>query len=366
MSTEHILTPFLNRDGGAFDPAGWFQLVPKGTFKIQRKEAGKVVLYEQVVDDESVKRMAEAFANRLASNPGYKLLIDFEHFSHDTEKSSSAAAWVNKVEARADGLWAQAEWSDEGETAIKNRRYRYLSPVWLPSQVERLGPQRVRPIAVNDAGLTNKPNLGAALQPFWNREDSLSGQPAQENQNQHIAMKEQLIALFGLAATASEADILAKAAAFKNRAVEADALQGKFDTLTTEHAAFKNRHTALLSVSVDRTLEEFKGVITEESKDAWKNRLTEDFAGTTALLKGIKAPAAGGDTKKPVHQPGKGAANAAKKTDGEEEGSAFLNRVKELRAADSKLTEGDAMYQAAQANPDLYEEYRTSLAPAGE
>jgi phage I-like protein len=363
-TTEHILTPFLNRDSGAFDPAGWFQLVPKGVFKISRKEGGRTVIYEQVVDDVAVTRMAEAFANRQAGNSAYKLLIDFEHFSHDTEKSSSAAAWVNKVEARADGLWAQADWSDEGEAAIKNRRYRYLSPVWLPGQVESLGPQRVRPVAINDAGLTNKPNLGAALQPFWNRsEDSISGQPAQENQNHNIAMKEQLIALFGLAATASDADILSKASAFKNRAVEADTLQGKLDTLNTDFTAFKNRHTELLGTSVDRALEDFKGVITEESKAAWKNRLTEDFTGTTVLLKGIKAPAAG-DTKKPVHQPGKGAANAAKKVDGEDEGSPFLNRVAELRTADPKLREEDAMYQAAQDNPDLYEDYRTSLSSA--
>ncbi|MDF3058032.1 MAG: mu-like prophage Flumu protein [Rariglobus sp.] len=361
MSTEHVLTPFLNRDGGAFDPAGWFQLVPKGVFRIKRNEGGKTVIYEQVVDDVAVTRMAEAFANRQATTAGYKLLIDFEHFSHDLEKSSSAAAWVNKVEARVDGLWAQADWSDEGEAAIKNRRYRYLSPVWLPSQVESLGPQRVRPVAVNDAGLTNKPNLGAALQPFWNRsEESISGQPANENQNNHIAMKEQLIALFGLAATASEADILAKAAAFKNRVIEADALQGKFDTLNTEHTAFKNRHKELLTVSVDRTLEEFKGVITEESKEAWKNRLTEDFTGTTALLKGIK-PAATTDKKAPVHQPGRGAAASAKKGEGEDEGCPFMNRVKELQAADGKLSEADAMYHAAEADPALYEEYRQSL-----
>lgn len=362
-TTEHILTPFLNRDGGAFDPAGWFQLVPKGVFKIQRKEGGKTVIYEQVVDDTAVTRMAEAFANRQATNSAYKLLIDFEHFSHDTEKSSSAAAWVNKVEARADGLWAQADWSDEGEAAIKNRRYRYLSPVWLPSQVESLGPQRVRPIAVNDAGLTNKPNLGAALQPFWNRsEHTISGQPAQENQN-HTTMKEQLIALFGLAATASDADVLSKATAFLNRAKEADTLQGKLDKLDTDFTAFKNRHGELLTTSVTRALEDYKGVITEESKDAWKNRLTEDFTGTVALLKGIK-PAASTDKKAPVHQPGKGAAAAAKKAEGEDEGSPFLNRVAELRTADGKLSEADAMYRAAQENPDLYEEYRTSLTPA--
>ena len=52
METE-ILTPFLNR-AGAFDPAGWFQLVPKGSFPIARKEGDAVKTYLQVVDDQAV------------------------------------------------------------------------------------------------------------------------------------------------------------------------------------------------------------------------------------------------------------------------------------------------------------------------
>jgi phage I-like protein len=146
MNTD-ILCPFLNRDEG-FDPSGWFQLVPKGTFKIKRKEGEATVLYDQVVDDVAVEKITAAFTNRQAADPGYRALIDYEHFSHDTEKSSEAAAWINRLEARADGVWAQAEWTEAGAAAVKSKRYRYLSPVWLPSQVERLGPRRVRPVEV--------------------------------------------------------------------------------------------------------------------------------------------------------------------------------------------------------------------------
>ncbi len=356
METE-ILTPFLNR-AGDFDPAGWFQLVPKGSFPISRKEGDTVRTYLQVVDDQAVSKIVAAFANRRAANPAFRMLVDFEHFSHDTSKSSAAACWVTDLEARADGVWAKGEWSDEGEAAIKNRRYRYLSPVWFPRQTQRIDATRFRPVEVNDAGLTNKPNLGEALQPFWNRAEDFHGREAiNHNQNKENAMKDRLIQLFKMDATATEDQVLAKVTAFMNRASEMDALQGKFDTLTGEHTALKNRHNTLLTSAVDKTLAEFKGVITEESKDAWKNRLTADFDGTVTLLKGIKAPAGDGK-KKPVHKDGK--ATDTTVDGGEEEGNAFLNRATEV-AKERKISEPEAQVIVARENPDLYEAYRKQL-----
>jgi phage I-like protein len=357
METE-ILTPFLNR-AGEFDPTGWFQLVPKGAFPISRKEGDAVRTYTQVVDDQAVNKIVTAFTNRRAANLAYRMLVDFEHFSHDTSKSSAAACWVTDMEARADGVWAKGEWSDDGEAAIKNRRYRYLSPVWFPRQTQRIDATRFRPVEVNDAGLTNKPNLGEALQPFWNREEEFHGREATTaTQTQGNTMKDRLILICGLAATATDEQIVAAVEAFKNRGSEKDALQGKFDTLTRDNEALKNRHNALLTSSVDKTLGEFKGLITEESKEAWKNRLTSDFEGTVALLKGIKTPAAAG-TKKPVHKDGK-ATDTTVASETEDDDSAFLNRATEI-AKERKVSESEAQVLAARENPDLYEGYRKQL-----
>lgn len=328
METE-ILSPFLNR-AGEFDPAGWFQLVPKGSFPISRKEGDQVKTYLQVVDDQSVAAIVAAFTNRRAAKPGFRMLVDFEHFSHDTAKSSAAACWVTDLQARADGVWAKGEWSDDGEAAIKNRRYRFLSPVWFPRQTQRIDATSFRPIEVNDAGLTNKPNLGEALQPFWNRidEKNFPGREATTT-NPEIHMNK-VIALLGLAATASEDDVVAKVQAFKNRVTELEATAAQFTTLQGQHTALKNRHDTLLAASVDKTLAEFKGVITAESTDAWKNRLTADFDGTVALLKGIKPAAA---KKLPLHQGG--GADVTVDTHGEEE--AHLNRVNEVTARANEL-----------------------------
>ncbi len=80
--------------------------------------------------------------------------------------------------------------------------------------------------------------------------------------------------------------------------------------------------------------------------------------GTLALLKGIKqAP-----SKTPMH---KQAPAAAVSADGAQDEAAhpFLNRVNELRKADPKLGEADAMVQAASDDPALYESYRRDLTP---
>lgn len=362
METE-ILTPFLNR-AGDFDPADWFQLVPKGQFPIARKEGDKVRTYIQVVDDRAVEKIVGAFLNRRASNPAFRVLIDFDHFSHDHEKSSVAACWITEMQARADGVWAKGEWSDEGAAAIKNRRYRYLSPVWFPRQIERIDSTRVRPIEVNDAGLTNKPNLGAALQPFWNREDFHGREATTEKPTKEHAMKDRLIQLFKMDAAASDDQVIAQVTAFMNRASEMDAIQGRFKTLDTEHAALKNRHDALLANSVERVLDENKDLIPEGQKDAWKNRLTADFDGTSTLLKGLKRPSA---TKtKPVHDGKKGAAATATRETEEDAGAQpFLNRVNEVMT-ERKLDKADAIAAVATEEPELYEGYRASITSGAE
>lgn len=406
-----LLVPFLNRAADAFDPAAWFQLVPKGTFPISRKEGDKTRVYQQVVDDVACQKIVSAFQNRQAAAPAFKLLIGFEHFAHQPNGSSEAACWVSQVEKRADGVWAKGEWTPDGQAAIANRKYRFLSPVWFPRQTEPIAGNRFRPIEVNDAGLTNMPNLGDALQPFWNRAEDFPGREAiSQKTTENKAMKDRLIALFKMPAASTEDEIFAQATAFLNRASQADTLQGSIATLTADHTALKNRHTALLTVSVTDTLEEFSGliaptaidawknrltadfegtralltglkptaatgnakkiadtlnefagVITAESTDAWKNRLTADFDGTVALLKGIKKP----DKKTPVHGEGHGGKGRSDVTE-TEEAHPFMNRVTELRAADGKLSETAAILKAAGENPALYDEYSASLHGAAE
>ena len=110
-------------------------------------------------------------------------MIDFDHFSYDPGRSSEAAGWLQALERRADGLWGRIKWSDKGEEAVTNGRYRFVSPTWLREDCEvvsvptespsgdspRRSPdgnpddsnpkQALRPLRLDSLALTNSPNL---------------------------------------------------------------------------------------------------------------------------------------------------------------------------------------------------------------
>ncbi|MEI7851883.1 MAG: phage protease, partial [Kiritimatiellales bacterium] len=137
---------------------GWHQLAPLGEFP--HAAAGIV----QVIDAAACTLMVAAFENARAGSSNFPgLLIDFDHFSLDAEKRSEAAGWITDLKfmpnSAGSGLFARIRWSDIGEAAVKGGRYRFLSPVWAKSDCEDLGSQRLRPVRLLNAAVTNDPNL---------------------------------------------------------------------------------------------------------------------------------------------------------------------------------------------------------------
>jgi hypothetical protein len=144
---------------------GWVQVVPKGEFP---HPTG----ITQVVDEAAIRAIVTAF-NRDAGRPNFPgLLVDFEHFSYDTNQPSAAAGWITALEGRPDGVWARVEWSQEGEAALRNGSYRLLSPVFSPAELEHLDAVRKRPVRLDSVGLTNAPNM-KGMAPLSNRADGL-------------------------------------------------------------------------------------------------------------------------------------------------------------------------------------------------
>ena len=144
---------------------GWVQVTPCGEYP--HKGAGVT----QVIDGEACEKMAADFAvRREAAGENFAgLLVDFDHFSLDTDKPSEAAGWITELEARADGLWACVRWSDSGLAAVKGGRYKLLSPVFrYPGGTEDLGEGRVRPVMLDSVALTNEPNITGG-RPIANR-----------------------------------------------------------------------------------------------------------------------------------------------------------------------------------------------------
>ena len=345
-----LCTPLLNRESGNLPDDGFFHLVARGEHPIV-VPAGKIrKRIIQVIDQQALSAMLANFNRRREEDPNHRLLIDYEHFSHNQSKSTEAAGWITDLEIRSNGLWGKIDWSDKGEDAVKNKRYRSISPVWFQHQTQHLGGNRFRPLDIADAGLTNKNNLNG-LVPFWNR----SPKETNNQKQQDTAMLARLAKLLGLKSDATEDQVVDKVTALKNRARSTDQIQGKYDTLQEEHTALKNRLNGLIKENVERILDQNKALITEESKELWKNRLTEDFETTSALLHGLKQP----EQKKSLHNPGH-ARKPDLDLDHNEENVTFTNRVREV-AQEKGISEEDAMIAVAESDPDLYREYQKTL-----
>jgi hypothetical protein len=148
---------------------GWVQVTPCGEFP----HTGAGVT--QVIDREACDRIAVDFNGRKADANFPGVLVDFDHFSLDTEKSSEAAGWITDLESRDTGLWARVRWSDAGLSAVRGGRFRLMSPVFPPpSACEDLGGGKIRPMMLVSVALTNEPNIKGG-KPLANRQVGLAG-----------------------------------------------------------------------------------------------------------------------------------------------------------------------------------------------
>ncbi|MHC1792020.1 phage protease [Solidesulfovibrio sp.] len=123
------------------------QLLPAGQF-CGRDGAGPYSLADaQAVIDAS-----------LAAASGADLPIDYDHqilWSKDNGQPAPAAGWIKAFEARLDGIWGRVEWTQAAASRLRDREYRYLSPVFWHDPAGRI-------LRIEHAALTNTPNLELA------------------------------------------------------------------------------------------------------------------------------------------------------------------------------------------------------------
>lgn len=283
-----------NRDGGLAND-GWIQIVPKG--ELPNRDAGIV----QVLDDpalDSIIASLQADQRRLGNRwPG--LYIGEEHFIYDDSKSSQAFGWAKEFQKREDGIWAKPEWTDIGDDAVKNRRFKYTSFVADPKDLQPLEGKRARILRIESVGLTNFANGRQMLAPITNRDSAymnpdgtfkggfdgcvlhmmnveghdkdsatrICGYIAQqvknrelpdagasaraENQNKRTTMKSVATKL-GLSADASEEAVLAEVTKILNRATEAE---GKVAPMQLRVTELEGQNKSLLTEQVEAILE---------------------------------------------------------------------------------------------------------------
>jgi phage I-like protein len=134
------------------------------------------------------------------------LPIDYDHamdlaLGARVGAPAPAAGWIVDVELRDDGIWGTVEWTDSGGRAVASREYRFISPVFDHAKDGTV-------LRISHAGLTNNPNF-TTLVAVASAASGSEADPKTEEDVPTMELLQQLVALLGLAAGATPADVVA-------------------------------------------------------------------------------------------------------------------------------------------------------------
>jgi len=118
-----------------------FQLLPYGRIDIE----GEPPAY---VDEEAIASVIAHFRRR-----GNDMVIDYEHQTLK-DVQAPAAGWIKRLVDRGrEGLWAVVEWTERAKQYLKNKEYRYFSPVfWVTKDGRKV-------VRIENVALTNLPKI---------------------------------------------------------------------------------------------------------------------------------------------------------------------------------------------------------------
>lgn len=102
-----------------------------------------------LVDNESFQAIRCKFTERQLQIP-----IDYEHQTLK-DMQAPAAGWIKDIVLKSDGIYGAVDWTERAAEYLRNKEYRYLSPVVMTQGKER------RVVALHSAALTNTPAIDA-------------------------------------------------------------------------------------------------------------------------------------------------------------------------------------------------------------
>lgn len=304
------LKPINPAADAAFRPPddGWIHVSPLGRYPVHLGGDDVEILIDAAACADQVAAFrAEAAA---AGEAWGGMLVDFDHFSLDTDKSSEAAGWADALEARPDGLWARVRWTDSGLAAIRGGRYRYTSPVHLPRDCRRDGEAYV-PARLHRLALTNDPRMLqgiSRMRPISSRTEPEGADATQPTPPpapggtkgpQPMDYKTMLLGLLGLPAEATDDEITAALTAKQ----EADAAAAaKTEEAIASRDAFRSRaetaETELAGLRADADLAALEAEgYTFKARDQVKAAI---IASRETFLAGIRAMKPAGKSGEPL------------------------------------------------------------------
>lgn len=141
------------------------------------------------VDDESMELIRKQFKERKLD-----LVIDYEHQTL-SDVQAPAGGWIKELYRGEDAVIAKVEWTPRAAEYLKNKEYRYLSPVVVVRKRDQ------KAMAIHSVALTNTPAIDGmfAIVNSLDMEDILEG-------GNTMDLKE-LAKTLGLPETATEEEI---------------------------------------------------------------------------------------------------------------------------------------------------------------
>ena len=193
--------------------ATWFQTFPPyGRYPVGGtvKDAADDAVF--VFDEAAAKAVMDAF-KAAAKNPEWPgVLVDEEHYSLDSSKSSAAMAWAKDIRQENDGsIWTRWEFTPKGRELWESKTLLNRSPFFACTRSGK----EYRPVRLLSIGMTNTPH-------FKELSNLAAARAAEVNNNKgEIHMKKLMVEL-GLAEDASEDAAVAACKALKEKASAAE------------------------------------------------------------------------------------------------------------------------------------------------
>ena len=189
--------------------AMWFQTFPPyGRYPVGGTVKGSAADAVFVYDEAAAKAILDAF-KAAAKNPEWPgILVDEEHYSLDSSKSSAAMAWAKDMRQEKDGsIWTRWEFTPKGRELWESKTLLNRSPAFVCAR----NGKEYRPVELKSIGMTNTPH-------FSKLSTLAAARAAEVNNNKGEIHMKKLMAELGLAEDATEDAALAACKALKDQA----------------------------------------------------------------------------------------------------------------------------------------------------
>ncbi|WP_084524425.1 phage protease [Lutispora thermophila] len=243
------------------------KILPLGLVKSQKGDF--------YVDKSSYNLISQNFISRKID-----LVIDYEHQTLK-DVQAPAGGWIKSLILKNDGIYAKVEWTPKAIEYLRNKEYRYLSPVVLVNKGNK------KAVALHSVALTNTPAIDGMEAIINSLDNNIKGAEnmdisgKEENKKtveQSANIQDELQAIIkelGLKPDSELQEILEAIQALKNSKTESEIIVNK---LKAEKIRNESDELVQIALSI--------GQISEEQKEWAVSRCMEDIDGFRMFVNG--------------------------------------------------------------------------------